>query len=135
MSDPYGMPDISQMAPATGPVGAPPSGTYGEGGPLQQLRDSLPAPAAPAAGPAAGPSGGGGGAMPMPPPSGALPKGISAPTTRPYEPMSTPLSQPIPVGETPSAQQRQQVEAWARDPSKSETFRMWAQSILDRLAS
>jgi hypothetical protein len=134
MSDPYGMPDISQMAPAGGPVGAPPSGTYGEGGPLQQLRDSLPAPTGPQSSPP-GATGGGGGPLPLPPPSGALPANIAAPSNRPYEPMSAPLPQPIPVGETPSAQTRQQVEAWARDPSRSETFRLWAQAILDRLAS
>jgi hypothetical protein len=128
-----GMPDISQMAPATGAVGAPPSGTYGEKAALAELEAALPAPTTPD-GAAAGPGGGGGGGMlPVAGPSGALPRSIGAPTACPYEPMSTPLSQPIPVGETPSAQTRQQVEAWARDPQRSETFRAWAQSILDRL--
>jgi hypothetical protein len=135
VSDGYGMPDVSQMAPAGGPVGAPASGTYGEGAPLTALRESLPAPtgAAAEAGPAAGPAPGG--PLPLPSPSGALPAGLSAPSTRPYEPLSTPLTQATPVGETPSARNRQQVEAWAKDHTKSETFRAWAQSILDRLAS
>lgn len=136
MSDAYGdMPDISQLTPATGRVGAPPSGTYGETAALHDLQRQLPAPTAPPQGqgmPAASP-----GMMPLPEPSGALPRSLTpgsiAPSTRPSEPLSTPLTQQTPIAETPSAQKRQMLEAWARDPTLSETMRTWAQMILDQL--
>lgn len=137
MSDAYGgrpaVPDISQLAPANGRVGVPASGTYGEKAALAELEGSLPPPTV-AQEQGGAPLPGGGGPLPLPGPSGALPRSIAAPSTRPMEPMSTPLAQPMPIGETPSAQLRQQIEAWARDSSKSETFRAWAQSMLDRLA-
>jgi hypothetical protein len=137
MSDAYGgMPDISQLTPATGRVGQPASGTYGEGAPLADLQRQLPAPTAPPQGMDAAPSPAGG-LMPEPPPGGALPRslmpGSVAPTTRPSEAPSTPLTMPTPIAETPSEQQIQRLEAWARDPNVSETTRAWAQSILDSL--
>ena len=136
MSDAYraDTPDISQLTPATGRVGAPASGTYGEQQALRDIESALPAPTPGPAGAQPAPSPGGGGGLPLAPPSGALPRSIMAPTTRPSEPISTPLAQPIPVGETPSQQKRQLLEAWSRDPSLSETTRLWAQSILDSLS-
>lgn len=135
MSDAYGeMPDISQLAPATGRVGAPASGTYGEKAALVDLQRQLPAPTVPQGQPQAGPTPSSG-PLPLPGPSGALPKSISAPSTRPAEPLSTPLTQPMPIAETPSGQQRQILQAWARDPNLRETTRIWAQGILDALGS
>lgn len=134
MSDAYGdLPDISQLTPATGKVGAPASGTYGEGAALADLQRQLPPPTAPQGQAAPGSPG----MMPMPEAGGALPRSLTpgsiAPTTRPAEPLSTPLTQQMPIGETPSAQQRQLLEAWASDPNLRETTRVWAQSVLAAL--
>jgi hypothetical protein len=128
------MPDVSQMTPATGRVGAPASGTYGEKAALADTMAALPAPTPGLTPPGAdrAPSGAGG-PLPLSPPSGALPRSIGAPSTRPHEPMATPLTQPMPIAEEPSMQLRQQVEAWAHDPQRSDTFRAWAQSILNRM--
>jgi hypothetical protein len=92
----------------------------------------LPAPTVtePGAGPAAG---GGGGALPLPPPSGALPANLAAPSNRPYEALSTPLSQPIPVATEPTQQQIQLWQAWSRDPSRP-ALQEFARIALDRLA-
>ena len=132
MSDAYraDTPDISQLTPATGRVGAPASGTYGEQQALRDIESALPAPTPGPAGAQPAPSPGGGGGLPLAPPSGALPRSIMAPTTRPSEPISTPLAQPIPIGETPNAVLRQRVRAWATDPTVSDSQRSWAQHIL-----
>lgn len=135
MSDAYraDTPDISQLTPATGRVGQPATGTYGEKAALADLQRALPAPTPGLTPPGAEPPVGTGGPLPLAAPSGALPRSIAAPSSRVAEPLSTPLTQPIPIGETPSEQLRQQVSAWANDPTRADTFRAWAQSILDRL--
>ncbi len=138
MSDAYGdMPDISQLTPATGRVGQPQSGTYGEAAALNEVEAALPAPTGAPAGPGMGAPSPSSGPLPLAPPSGALPRSLMPgkimPSTRPQEPLSTPLTQPIPVGETPSAQKVQLLQAWARDATLSETTRVWAQSILASL--
>lgn len=125
-------PDISQLTPATGRVGQPATGTYGEQQALADLERALPAPTATPE--QEGPSfEATGGEMPLPPPSGDLPRSILAPSTRPDEPLATPPAQPVPIGETPSEQQIQWLQALVRDPNLRETTRMWAQSILDGL--
>jgi hypothetical protein len=131
------VPDIATMAPASGRVGAPDSGTYGEKAQAAQLEADLPS-SSPSPGPspqALPPMGGG---MPTPPPpsgAGGLPAGIIAPTRRPGEAVSTPLSMPAPVAATSSEQQIQTLQMWANDPQRSQIFREWAQIALEKLGA
>jgi hypothetical protein len=133
------VPDIATMAPASGAVGKPESGTYGEKAQAAQLAADLPstdAGAAPGGPPQALPPMGGG--MPTPPPpsgAGGLPAGITAPTRRPGEAVSTPLSMPAPVAATSSEQQIQTLQMWANDPQRSQMFREWAQIALEKLGA
>jgi hypothetical protein len=120
--------DIAAMTTAVGRQGAPNSGTYGEKAALDELQSELPQPepAAPQSPQPTMPSGGGF----QQPPSGGLPKAIFAPTKRPEEPVSTPLSMPMPIADAPTEQQIQTLQAWATNPNASQVFREWAQAAL-----
>ena len=120
----------SKLSPASGSQSAPTSGRYGDQIELDRLqsgmrqpRPTAPSPSEPSISP--GPA-----LMPSPPPSGPLPRSLTAPTTRPNEPISTPLTPDEPIAELPPMQRTQLLEAVARDPTVSETTRRFALTLL-----
>jgi hypothetical protein len=131
------VPDIAQMAPASGKVGAPSSGTYGEKAQADQLARDLPSSSGPGgAGPSPQPLPPMGGGMPQPAaPKGGLPAGLMAPTRRPNEPVETPLTAPAPVAASSNEQLVQFAQMVATDPNVSQMFREWAQLQLEKLGA
>lgn len=126
-------------------MNAPTSGTYGEGADLERLKASLPAGAVggkPAPAPT-GPPMSAEPPMPMSPnpvgrPPGAapppgVPAGLVMPTSRPDQPVSTPLSAAPAIG--PGAADPRQarvaiLDALANDPAVSDETREWAGEVL-----
>lgn len=129
-------------------VNAPPSGVYGEGQALDNLKASLPV----------GNVGNPGQQAPGPPPVSqqgvnmktspggrpstgvALPNGLpgvlAGPTTMPHVPVSTPLAPPSPGGAPPPSQGSPQADrkailfALTTNPGVSQDTRQWASSLL-----
>jgi hypothetical protein len=126
-----GAADITTMSPPGGGQNKPSSGTYGEGAALANLEAQLPGtPSSGAAGPGAvSPPAMGPGLPPRQ--SAGLPSAIAAPTRRPGEQVSTPLTAQAPMPSQPSEQRMQLFRALASSPNVSETTRVWAQSVVD----
>jgi hypothetical protein len=131
-------PNVTSMAPASGPVNQPTSGTYGEVTELEKLKTNLAgtapdrpavAPTPPAPGPVAGP-----GAPPAPP---GLPSALLAPTARPDVPVSTPLQappvNPVSAAGTPAQQRLAIVDALIEHPEASESVKDWARVLRSKL--
>jgi hypothetical protein len=124
------MPMIEQMAPASGGVGEPSSGSYGEKQQVADLEAALPPMEQPTGQPAPRP------VPPMAPgmlapQSGGLPKGMMLPSRRPEEAPGAPLSMQAPM---PSTTPEQRIAKWheiASNPNNSEEFRRLARMLLE----
>ncbi len=135
-----------KMPMDTPSVGAPSSGTYGEGAALDRLKAALPAGSVGAPPPPAAP-----GAPQMPPistqpvtptpegegrpPGPTAPAGIPAPllapSNQPDVPVGTPLASTAPnVNQLTDVQRRLQIlDVLATSPGVSDTTRQWAQMV------
>lgn len=139
--------DLDKRPLPDGPVNRPASGTYGERAELDRLQKSLPT-MEPGTGPA--PGGQSTSAQPVRPapprPEGrpqtgaAAPPGVPsvllAPSTRPDEPVGTPLSPPPMAmgGAVTSAQRRLQIlQMLAESDEVSDDTREWAQIVLRQI--
>lgn len=129
-------PDVLEQVPAGGGMNKPESGTYGEQTELAALQQALPAqPASPQPQMQPVPSTTGGGVSA--PPSG-LPRGLTAPTTRPDVPASTPLGPPQPTdpyaGAVDARQRRLRLlDILSQSPDSSEEIREWASILKQKL--
>ncbi len=126
---------VSEQLPAGGSPQAPSSGTYGEDAALSRLQSQLPGEGAPDQASGVAPIPPMGGAPPISPPSGGLPKSMFAPTAQPGVPASMPMT---PMTEEPSAPTPNVIsalQALATDPERrvSRTTRLWAQMLLEGL--
>src|SRR5688572_6726752 len=115
------MPDISQMAPATGRQGTPTSGAYGEKADLAELEASLPPMEQPTGQPAPRPVPELPSGMTAPQSSG-LPQGMFAPSRRPDEAPGMPLTMGEPMPTTSPELRIAKLHEIATNPNNSEEF-------------
>lgn len=128
-------PDVLEQVPAGGGVNKPASGTYGEKADLARLQQELPSSetAAPQRQVSPVPPATSRGVASAQPPG--FPRGLTLPTSRPDEPIATPLEQPTDpfAGTTDDRQRRIRYLTLLEQQATSPEVREWARIVRERL--